>query len=222
MRLLIPLLWWRNTTGRSWFYGQSTGCSDCYVIQADIRTFGDSISNLSMARWSYIYSPYYVPTETNTDASKDAFYDQLQIALDLTLKKGFIYIFAGDFSTHFGADKTRQEGIIGWFGYRTLNDNGLWCDRISDHYLVRARIRLRLQRAKKLFQPSVKRDWSHLRDPEVGREFQIALSNRFEALTQLDDITKNKCNYQLSWSTVPSHTAYPSITGYSHGSLVIA
>uniref|UniRef100_A0A914XFE1 Endonuclease/exonuclease/phosphatase domain-containing protein n=1 Tax=Plectus sambesii TaxID=2011161 RepID=A0A914XFE1_9BILA len=62
----------------------------------------------------------------------------------------------------------------------------------SDHYLVRARLRLRLQRAKKRPTPPAKRDWARLRDPAVRRNFQVLLSNRFEALAPSNDVNEEQ------------------------------
>lgn len=58
----------------------------------------------------------------------------------------------------------------------------------SDHYLVRAKLQLRLQRAKRKAPPSAKPNWMRLMDPATKREFQIALSNKFAALAQSDDL----------------------------------
>lgn len=52
----------------------------------------------------------------------------------------------------------------------------------SDHYLVRAVIKLQLQRAKRKWRPSAKLDWKCLLDPTRKAEFQKALSNRFATL----------------------------------------
>uniref|UniRef100_A0A914XR53 Endonuclease/exonuclease/phosphatase domain-containing protein n=1 Tax=Plectus sambesii TaxID=2011161 RepID=A0A914XR53_9BILA len=168
----------------------------------------------------------YAPTETSTDASKDAFYDQLQTALDSVSKRDVI-ILTGDLNAHVGVDRIGWEETLRRFGHGNTNDNGLrltWrnlagkdsailnyvlinrrfrstlgdvrvmrgYDCGSDHYLVRARLRLRLQRAKKQPLPPAKRDWARLRDPAVGRDFRAMLSNRFEALAPLDDVNEEQ------------------------------
>ncbi|KAK6478437.1 hypothetical protein HHUSO_G20753 [Huso huso] len=58
----------------------------------------------------------------------------------------------------------------------------------SDHYLVHAKLQLRLQRAKRKAPPPAKPNWMRLMDPATKREFQIALSNKFAALAQSDDL----------------------------------
>ncbi|CAF1594122.1 unnamed protein product [Adineta ricciae] len=57
-----------------------------------------------------------------------------------------------------------------------------------DHYLVKATIQLRLQRAKKKSSSSVRLDWRQLTDPIQKQAFQIALSNRFAALAQSENV----------------------------------
>lgn len=58
----------------------------------------------------------------------------------------------------------------------------------SDHYLIRAKLRLRLRRTKKRDPPPTKRDWKCLRDPTIGRKFQLALSNKFALLPHSDNV----------------------------------
>lgn len=58
----------------------------------------------------------------------------------------------------------------------------------SDHYLVRAKVQLRLRRAVRKAPPKTKMDWARLRNPKLRQEFQIALSNKFATLAQLDDV----------------------------------
>ncbi|CAM4496109.1 unnamed protein product [Leuciscus chuanchicus] len=58
----------------------------------------------------------------------------------------------------------------------------------SDHYLVRAVIKLRLHRTKSKSRSSAKLDWKCLLDPVRKTEFQIALSNRFAALAPSEDV----------------------------------
>lgn len=62
----------------------------------------------------------------------------------------------------------------------------------SDHYLVRANLQLRLQRAKTRTPFPVKPNWSLLREPATKTKFQIALANRFAVLDQLDDVDREE------------------------------
>jgi CRISPR/Cas system CSM-associated protein Csm2 small subunit len=58
----------------------------------------------------------------------------------------------------------------------------------TDHYLVRAKLQLRLKRAKPKASPPAKPNWACLRDPALRQEFQIALSNKFSTLEPSDDV----------------------------------
>uniref|UniRef100_A0A914XEM2 Endonuclease/exonuclease/phosphatase domain-containing protein n=1 Tax=Plectus sambesii TaxID=2011161 RepID=A0A914XEM2_9BILA len=192
----------------------------------------------------------YAPTETSTDALKDAFYDQLQTALDSVPKRDVI-ILAGDLNAHVGADQIGWKETLGRFGHGNTNNNrlrllsfaaandlmignsifqhplkhrltwrnpaskdsaildyvlinrrfqstlgnvrvmrGFYCG--SDHYLIRARLRLRLQRAKKRPTPPAKRDWARLCDLAVRRDFQVMLSNQFEALAPSNNVNEEQ------------------------------
>ena len=75
--------------------------------------------------------------------------------------------------------------INSWFR-SSLKDvcaiRGLECG--SDHYLVRAVVQFRLQRAKKKSHPSIRLDWRQLMETTLKKKFQITLSNRFAALAQ--------------------------------------
>ena len=75
----------------------------------------------------------------------------------------------------------------------------------SDHYLVRAKVQLRLQRAKcsKMHTPA-KMNWTCLREPETRQKFQIALSNKFSVLEQsenTDEAEKELSNTILECAT---------------------
>ena len=188
----------------------------------------------------------YAPTETSSDAAKDAFYADLQAATD-SIPQTEVTILAGDFNAHVGDNRSGWEETLGRFGHGKINDNGqrllsfasvnnlvignslfqhpkkhrlTWRnpsgkdsamldyvlinkrfrstlndvramrgpDCGSDHYLVRAKIQLRLQKAKKKTPAAVKRNWTCLRDPAVRHKFQLALSNKFAILNTLDDV----------------------------------
>ena len=58
----------------------------------------------------------------------------------------------------------------------------------SDHYLVRAKVQLRLKQGKLKAPPSTKLNWARLRDPVLRQEFQITLSNKFSILEPSDDV----------------------------------
>ena len=62
----------------------------------------------------------------------------------------------------------------------------------SDHYLVRARVQLKLQRAKRTSPPPVRLEWRLLMDPTCKQEFQIALSNRFATLARSENIDEEE------------------------------
>lgn len=66
----------------------------------------------------------YAPTETNSDVSKDEFYDRLQDVLDSLLQTTMIMI-TGDMKGHVGIDRTGWESTMGKFGHGEMNDNGL-------------------------------------------------------------------------------------------------
>ncbi len=66
----------------------------------------------------------YAPTETNSDSTKDSFYNQLQHTLD-SIPQTEVIILAGDFNARIGVDRSGWEGTMGRFGHGEINDNGL-------------------------------------------------------------------------------------------------
>ena len=62
----------------------------------------------------------------------------------------------------------------------------------SDHYLVRAKVQLRLQRAKRAPPTPARLDWRQLTDAACKQEFQITLSNRFATLAMSEDIDEEE------------------------------
>lgn len=62
----------------------------------------------------------------------------------------------------------------------------------SDHYLVRARVRLKLQRAKRPTPKPPRLGWHHLNNNDRRQEFQIELLNRFALLPLSDDANKEE------------------------------
>ena len=58
----------------------------------------------------------------------------------------------------------------------------------SDHYMVVAKLRLRLKSCFKRVKKLPTLDTSSLKDPVLAEQFQLKLKNRFEALELLDDI----------------------------------
>ena len=61
-----------------------------------------------------------------------------------------------------------------------------------DHYLVQAKVQLKLQRAKRTSPPPVRLEWRLLMDPTCKQEFQIALSNRFATLARSENIDEEE------------------------------
>uniref|UniRef100_A0A914XLD6 Endonuclease/exonuclease/phosphatase domain-containing protein n=1 Tax=Plectus sambesii TaxID=2011161 RepID=A0A914XLD6_9BILA len=64
----------------------------------------------------------------------------------------------------------------------------------SDHHLLRALVRLKLKRSTPKPVPTKRHDWRYLSDPIIKQQFQLALSNRFEVLTQSEDVDKEAEN----------------------------
>ena len=63
----------------------------------------------------------------------------------------------------------------------------------SDHYLVRAKLRLRLRSFYKKTKPGpLKLSWGVLSDEAVKEKFQISLKNRFAALDDSDDVDRDE------------------------------
>ncbi|RXN18970.1 endonuclease exonuclease phosphatase family [Labeo rohita] len=62
----------------------------------------------------------------------------------------------------------------------------------SDHYLIRARLRLKLHRAKRAAPKSPRLDWRQLANADRRQEFQLALSNRFAQLADSDGVDEEE------------------------------
>ncbi|RXN27752.1 endonuclease exonuclease phosphatase family [Labeo rohita] len=62
----------------------------------------------------------------------------------------------------------------------------------SDHYLVCARLRLKLHRAKRAAPKPPRLDWRQLANADRRQEFQLALSNRFAQLADPDDVDEEE------------------------------
>lgn len=62
----------------------------------------------------------------------------------------------------------------------------------SDHYLVRARLKLRLRRAEHKKAATTRLDWKQLMNTTRKYEYQIALSNRFTALAESKEIEEEE------------------------------
>jgi hypothetical protein len=90
-----------------------------------------------------------------------------------------------------GKDTAQLDYILVTKRFRTsLNDvrtmRGADCG--SDHHLVRALLQLRLKRPSLRQTHNSRKDWPKLTEPTYKQKFQLALSNRFAALTQLEDV----------------------------------
>ncbi|XP_067139483.1 uncharacterized protein [Centruroides vittatus] len=62
----------------------------------------------------------------------------------------------------------------------------------SDHYLVRAKIQLKLQRTKQTSPSQPQPDWKQLMVATCRQEFQTTLSNRFSILDTSDEINEEE------------------------------
>ncbi|KAI2650200.1 putative 149 kDa protein [Labeo rohita] len=62
----------------------------------------------------------------------------------------------------------------------------------SDHYLIRARLRLKLHCAKRAAPKSPRLDWRQLANADRRQEFQLALSNRFAQLADSDGVDEEE------------------------------
>ena len=70
----------------------------------------------------------YAPTEDANAEVKDAFYDQLQTALESVHAHDMLLIL-GDLNAKVGSDNTGREHVMGKHGIGTINDNG---ERLAD------------------------------------------------------------------------------------------
>nr|VZI05676.1 unnamed protein product [Spirometra erinaceieuropaei] len=78
----------------------------------------------------------YAPTMTNPDAVRDKFHEDLH-ALLATVSKADKLIVLGDFNTRVGTDHTAWRGVLGPYGLRGSNDNGLLLLRTcAEHRLI--------------------------------------------------------------------------------------
>lgn len=62
----------------------------------------------------------------------------------------------------------------------------------SDHHRIRAKIQLKLQRAKRTSTQQARLDWRQLADPLSRQEFQITLSNRFSTLGTSEKVDEDE------------------------------
>ena len=65
----------------------------------------------------------YAPTNDNDHEAKDAFYEQLQAAVN-TAPRHDLLIVMGDFNAKVGSDNTHAERTMGTHGCGSINDNG--------------------------------------------------------------------------------------------------
>ena len=70
----------------------------------------------------------YAPTEDANAEVKDAFYDQLQTAVESVHAHDVLFIL-GDLNAKVGSDNTGREHVMGKHGIGTINDNG---ERLAD------------------------------------------------------------------------------------------
>ena len=66
---------------------------------------------------------FYAPTTSYTDQEVENFYDQLQIAINKTLRQDNLIII-GDFNAKVGCEWEPRNGVIGKFGIGDTNDRG--------------------------------------------------------------------------------------------------
>ena len=91
------------------------------------------VSRLPKARFHSKYTKLsvlvcYAPTEDANAEVKDAFYDQLQTAVESVHAHDMLLIL-GDLNAKVGSDNTGREHVMGKHGIGTINDNG---ERLAD------------------------------------------------------------------------------------------
>ncbi|KIH56900.1 hypothetical protein ANCDUO_12917, partial [Ancylostoma duodenale] len=150
----------------------------------------------------------YAPTEIPADSSKNQFYSQLQQVIDSLPHSEFI-IVAGDTNAHSSnwqqllSTPTETQADVALPERSRFSSSGLLphtkpipfklpgqlrvmrgADCGSDHHLVVMKMKLRLNRNKRISTPVSRRDWSRLADPICKQQFELKLRNRFEILKE--------------------------------------
>nr|VZI13538.1 unnamed protein product [Spirometra erinaceieuropaei] len=106
-----------------------------FAIRTDIvgrlpclpQGINDRLMSLRLPLWGGKFATIisaYAPTMTSSDAVRDKFYEDLH-ALLATVSKADKLIVLGDFNARVGTDHTAWRGVLGPYGLRGSNDNGL-------------------------------------------------------------------------------------------------